>query len=317
MLDIIIPAYNAHKTLPLTLSSIATQTYVDKIKVTVVNDCGDNYNEIVNYYKQFMDIQETTTDKNGGVGVARQKGIDITRHKFFMCLDADDTLMDNLSIEKMLNKIESQHVVLSGGFLEELENRKFKRHLNDFVWMHAKVYRRSFIDKHKIRFNETRANEDMGFNMYVRLLAQERQICYYNDFFVLWRFNHKSHTRKDNNAYKYHEGALGVMENKQQVLEAMGIEKDRHRLEAVSAFIDFHFMVQETDVFRPEQQDWVSDLFNRTKKFYHDIAKHAIAKTNTDDIKYLYRERFNMFDFMPTTTLFEFIDMMEEKDESI
>ena len=38
-------------------------------------------------------------------------------------------------------------------------------HSNDMVWMFGKIYRRSFIDKYKIKFHETsRANEDNGFN---------------------------------------------------------------------------------------------------------------------------------------------------------
>ena len=47
LIDIIIPAYNAHKTIVKTLSSIACQTVVDKCKVTIVNDAGYNYADIV------------------------------------------------------------------------------------------------------------------------------------------------------------------------------------------------------------------------------------------------------------------------------
>ena len=32
------------------------------------------------------------------------------------------------------------------------------------VWMHGKMYRRSFFSKYNIRFNDSRANEDVGFN---------------------------------------------------------------------------------------------------------------------------------------------------------
>ena len=42
-------------------------------------------------------------------------------------------------------------------------------HEQDMVWMFGKMYRRSFIDKYKIRFHETsRANEDNGFNTICR-----------------------------------------------------------------------------------------------------------------------------------------------------
>ena len=40
MIDIIIPAYNAHKTLKKTLFTVATQDNVEDLKVYIVNDCS-------------------------------------------------------------------------------------------------------------------------------------------------------------------------------------------------------------------------------------------------------------------------------------
>lgn len=311
-LDIIIPAYNAHETIDLTLSSIAIQTAVDKITVTIVNDSGKDYNDIVKKYSN-LKINEITTEQNGGSGVARQHGIDNTKNDLILFMDADDTLMDVLSVQKMLDKIERKHVVLIGGFLEQLKNGTYKNHPSDWVWMHAKIYRRSFLTKHNIRFNDTRANEDLGFNMLVRLQAKPHQVCYYKDTFYVWRYQPNSITRSNNADYTFYEGALGVMDNKQTVLEQLGIDNERTRIEAISAFIDFHFMVQQTDIHRPNKQEWVQELFERTKKFYFDIAKHAIEQTSTDDVRAVYRERFGVFNLMPTVTLSEFINMLEGK----
>ena len=50
MIDLIIPIYNAEKTLDLTLMSIKMQTIVDKITVYLIDDCSeDNYEEIYSY----------------------------------------------------------------------------------------------------------------------------------------------------------------------------------------------------------------------------------------------------------------------------
>jgi glycosyltransferase involved in cell wall biosynthesis len=52
MLDVIIPAYNAHKTIGQTIDSIVVQTYKDKTKITIVNDCSEkDYSEFVEKYK--------------------------------------------------------------------------------------------------------------------------------------------------------------------------------------------------------------------------------------------------------------------------
>ena len=41
----------------------------------------------------------------------------------------------------------------------------------DTIWMFGKMYRRDFLDKYNIKMNDTRANEDNGFNMLVKFLC--------------------------------------------------------------------------------------------------------------------------------------------------
>ena len=61
MIDVIIPAYNAHKTIEQTLTSIAFQSIVDKLNVYIINDYGKDYKEIIEYYSNFMNIKELAT----------------------------------------------------------------------------------------------------------------------------------------------------------------------------------------------------------------------------------------------------------------
>ena len=50
MIDVIIPAYNSQDTIIRTLSSIAMQLNRDELKVTIVNDGGKDYKDIVNTF---------------------------------------------------------------------------------------------------------------------------------------------------------------------------------------------------------------------------------------------------------------------------
>ena len=50
-LEIIIPAYNSHKTITNTLESISIQENMPSYHVTIVNDCGENYEKIIKEYK--------------------------------------------------------------------------------------------------------------------------------------------------------------------------------------------------------------------------------------------------------------------------
>lgn len=72
MIDIIIPAYNAHETIDQTLCSINTQINKELFKVYIVNDASNqNYSNFVDKYSNSLDIEEITIEKNSGPGVAR------------------------------------------------------------------------------------------------------------------------------------------------------------------------------------------------------------------------------------------------------
>ena len=56
MIDIIIPAYNAHETIDRCISSIVSQVERD-IKVTIVNDAGEDYHKTIERYKKELEAK--------------------------------------------------------------------------------------------------------------------------------------------------------------------------------------------------------------------------------------------------------------------
>ena len=66
MIDIIIPAYNSQDTIIRTLSSIAMQLNREELVVTIVNDGGNDYKDIVNIFKPILNIQEIGYEQNFG-----------------------------------------------------------------------------------------------------------------------------------------------------------------------------------------------------------------------------------------------------------
>ena len=62
-LSIIIPAYNAIKTIGTTLESIKIQNLPISFEVLIVNDCSDyDYSEMISKYKNHFNIREIKTD---------------------------------------------------------------------------------------------------------------------------------------------------------------------------------------------------------------------------------------------------------------
>ena len=101
MIDVIIPAYNAHKTIGRTLTSIAMQINRPLLKVYVVNDGSkEDYKDIINNYKDVINITEIRI-KNSGPGAARQVGLEASNSEYVVFIDSDDTLYNEFVCESI------------------------------------------------------------------------------------------------------------------------------------------------------------------------------------------------------------------------
>ena len=90
--DIIVPCFKARKTLPRLLGSVISQTIVEDLEVTLVNDGEDeDYQDIVKKFKEFVPIREVKIKVNGGPGMARRVGYEHTGNPLVTWIDADDT----------------------------------------------------------------------------------------------------------------------------------------------------------------------------------------------------------------------------------
>ncbi len=218
-IDIIIPSYKSQEFLHKALASIALQTVADNIRVTVVLD-GEpfvgHYQFILYDFERYFELEFIKLKENGGPAVARQYGLDRTSCPYVMFLDADDTLAGAYAVEMLLKKLEDdESVVLVGGtFYEKRQDMSFVKHENDMTWLHGKMYRRSFLDKHQIRFNDTRANEDVGFNTKIKLLETETErIAFLPNLVYYWHWNESGITRINNFEYTLNQSYFGYVEN--------------------------------------------------------------------------------------------------------
>lgn len=214
-IDVIIPAYNVEGTnLFKCLASVACQSIVEDIDVTIVDDSSEkeNYASVASVFKNQLNIQIIKTPKNGGCGVARQWGIDHTSNPYFTFLDTDDTLNGAFALEALRTGIEdpSHFYTVCVGCFDEMQYIEGHGtialpHDKDFVWMHGKLYRRSYIEEQNIRFHETsRANEDGGFNTMIKLLADDdHQVKFIKARVYYWQENKQSITRSNDNSYAY------------------------------------------------------------------------------------------------------------------
>lgn len=101
-ISVVIPAFNAEKTLGYTLDSVLQQTLED-FEIIIVNDCSsDSTGKVANGYSERDGrIRVLNNAENLGVAVSRRKGAEAARSDRIAFLDADDLWMPG-KLEKQL-----------------------------------------------------------------------------------------------------------------------------------------------------------------------------------------------------------------------
>lgn len=182
-LSIIIPVYNIEKYISNCLNSILSQPFQD-FEVICVND-GSTDNSLSELQKYRNDERVIIIDKkNEGSGVARNSALAIARGEYVFFVDGDDWIEEN-SLQKMVDEADRLKTdILVFGGLSYYEgkgqnggysaNKLPKKYLNKVVsakdikkdifkfpstaW--TKLYRREFLQKNGIKFQEIKVGQD-------------------------------------------------------------------------------------------------------------------------------------------------------------
>ena len=323
-IDVIIPAFNAQNTISRTIASVVIQSIVDEISIIIVNDADEiGYEKFVEDFKDYVDIKAISLEVNGGPGVARQYGIDNSSSPYFTCIDADDTFAGAFALEILYRSMKANpeyHTVV-GAFVEQHENLQFLNHTNDLVWMFGKLYTRDFINKYKIRFNETRANEDNGFNTIIRLVSSDTEkIMFLPDVVYYWHHKEDSITRINNAQYSYDQSFVGYTDN---MIYAI---KESKKVKPFNSYIDMWAIQMMAQLYIYYYQTckrdkrFIDQNYNSCKKYYTEVFKHFHDTMIRDNFEAIFGETLsqqapNMKDIVPDKSIYQFIDDLKTDTE--
>ncbi|MGM9628170.1 MAG: glycosyltransferase family 2 protein [Faecousia sp.] len=196
--SVIIPVYNAQDYLRDCLDSICRQTLTDIEIICVDDGSSDDSQEILKEYAQKDSRIQMICQKNGGAGAARNNGLRHASGEFLSFLDADDFFEPNMLEEAVsaAEQYEADFVVFNSdqyhmdtqSFVKQswvlrtedippympfshrqLTGNVFKTFVG---WAWDKLYRRSFVLRHKLWFQEQRTTNDMLFVFSALVLAK-------------------------------------------------------------------------------------------------------------------------------------------------
>jgi len=92
LISVIIPAYNAEKTLGKCIESILAQNYTNFELIVVDDGSKDRTAAICDDYASRDPRVKVIHKENGGVGAARDSGLEVAQGEFIAFVDSDDTV---------------------------------------------------------------------------------------------------------------------------------------------------------------------------------------------------------------------------------
>jgi glycosyltransferase involved in cell wall biosynthesis len=197
LISVIIPSYNHGNYLSRAIESVLTQTYRN-VEIVVVDDgSSDNTKQVVEGFPHVVYVYQ----HNQGLSAARNAGIENSKGKYLLFLDADDWLsVDALKKNaEVLNDnpdtafVSGGHVKISdaGEILEKVtENIASDHYLHflqgNYIGMHATVlYARWIFDK--FRFDTSlKACED--YDLYLKI-ARRYPVLHHPDVIAYYRIH--------------------------------------------------------------------------------------------------------------------------------
>lgn len=224
LISVIIPIYNADKYLKQCLESVLNQSYKD-IEICCIDDYSTDMSSKIleEYAKKDFRIKIIKNNKNIGVGLSRNKGIDLAKGKYLLFLDSDDWLETNAiqSLVKCINKYEELDIINYAYNDYDDKNKRNthttkipKEYLNRIINIYdnsssidymefgmTKLINANFLKVNNIVFNDNKAIEDVQF--FLNIITRARKILFIND--VIFTYRHYIENSISANAYKFIE----------------------------------------------------------------------------------------------------------------
>lgn len=250
--SIIIPIYNVEPYIVDCLQSVMRQTYQGPIECIMVDDCGSDKSievaeSLVAEYNGPISFKTLHHECNRGLSAARNTGMDAAKGDYLYFLDSDDWISGDCiklladSIQKEMVDIVVGDYEMVGGMPSKwikLSHPEGKYHEKEFaktfcnagVYVMAvnKLYRKEFLLKNQLRFEEGKVHEDEIFAF--ELSCVEKSFCVVKSVTYFYRIRENS-IMTGSEPMKKINGYVGVLQS---------VKKKVGRYSKVDGIYDFY-----------------------------------------------------------------------------
>lgn len=171
MISIIMPAYNAEKTIRHAVQSVLTQTYHD-FELIIINDGSQDRTLEVIQELMLKDkrIRLISNDENSGVSIARHTGVEIAKSEWIAFLDSDDAWEpDKLEKQIALQKKTGANLLFTGSAFMNADGHRLNAvlHIPETIG-YKKLLKQNLISNSSVMIRKSlyQQHESMGDNMH-------------------------------------------------------------------------------------------------------------------------------------------------------
>lgn len=267
--SVIIPVYKTEEYLAECMDSVFKQDYPD-IEIILVDDgspdnCPKLCDEYAGSYKNIRVVHKA----NSGLGLSRNAGMEVATGKYIFFLDSDDCLDEEETLSKLVECAEKEQADITVGSFRRFSQKSISEpndhHLKGgeytktaefrfkgfyryghLAYNWGKLYRKEFLDKHKLYCDAYPFTQDKAHNM--RCCAYRPVYAFISDSVYRYRVNEESVTFK----YKanFMPVWISIAEDFKGFLKERGITRDYNDLMYFHIFFGSFFLAKQELQFK-------------------------------------------------------------------
>ena len=226
-ISIIIPIYNAGRSIIRCLKSVSKQTFVD-YELILIDDGSkdDSYSLVHKYLDKDSKLSEKTRvyrKENSGVAKTRNYGISLAKGQYLAFIDQDDFIASDY-FEALYSEIENsnksnvdivvggyERIAADGRILRRitLKSSEWAGYVVTSPWAH--LYRTDFIRSNEICFLDNGIGEDVYFN--VVALNSNAEVVVSSNYGYKWFYNENSVSNSIQNTFSEEVDAIYLLDS--------------------------------------------------------------------------------------------------------
>ncbi len=292
LISILIPIYNSEKYIEQCVNSIISQTYKN-IEIICINDGStDNTKEILENLQKKDKRIKIINKKNTGYGNSLNIAIQSAKGEYIAIIESDDHIK-NTMLETLLKYIkEDETDIVKANFYKE--NNSIKKNSSKYfinkttninlfpnmlliqpsIW--SALYKKEFLIKNKIKFNETKgaSYQDLSFHFKTMFLA--KKIFLLNEHLYYYR------TNNSNSSINSKGKAFLVFDEIETINNFLKDKKINENTLTIKNIFEYKVITWN---FNRIQNKYNKKVFNKALEYFKKYNFQTLMKNNTLTIK--------------------------------